>query len=314
MIQTPNNTSINTVDALYIKPNLAAIYLIKEGDDVALIDTGTHNSISQIQYQLEKRSVNWAHVKYIILTHIHLDHAGGASALMKLCPNASLVCHPLGARHMATPDALIASAMSVYGENRFKQMYGDISPINPARMIELDDNSTLTLGTRQLQFIDTPGHANHHYCIIDQQTNSIFTGDTLGISYPALNTHGQLFLFPSTTPTQFDPDALHQSIERVMSENPSTLYLTHYGAITPTPYLIAGLHEQIDDFVMLTQQVLDDDIIDKETALNQKITDYLLRRCLNNGCSLEPESIKKVLSMDAKLNTQGLLYWANKSP
>lgn len=313
MIQTPNNTSINTVDALYIEPKLAAIYIIKEGNDVALIDTGTHNSISQIQYQLEKMSVNWAHVKYIILTHIHLDHAGGASALMKLCPNASLVCHPRGARHMATPDALIASAISVYGKNKFRQMYGDISPISPERIIELDDNNTLTLGTRQLQFIDTPGHANHHYCIIDQQTNSIFTGDTLGISYPALNTHGQLFLFPSTSPTQFNPDALHQSIERVMSETPSTLYLTHYGAITPTAYLIAGLHEQIDDFVMLTQQVLDDDIDDKETVLKEKILNYLVQRCLNNGCLLAPELINQVLSMDAKLNAQGLVHWANKT-
>ena len=174
------SSDIFTIDALYHQPELASIHLIRSNDRIAIVDTGTQYSVPQIKDGLEKLGLGFEHVDYIILTHIHLDHAGGASTLMDLCLNASLIVHPRGARHMADPSKLIAGASAVYGEQEFARLYGEITPIDSARMLQPSDGDTINLAGRPLRFIDTPGHASHHHCIIDEQSNSVFTGDTLG--------------------------------------------------------------------------------------------------------------------------------------
>jgi len=308
MIQTHADSDIYTIDALYYKPLLASIHLIVSQGRVALIDTGTQYSISQVSDSLTELNINLSHIDYIILTHIHLDHAGGASALMALCDNATLVVHPKGARHMVDPSKLVAGASAVYGEDEFTKLYGTITPIDEKRILQPADGDSIELAGRRLTFIDTPGHANHHHCIIDEQTRSIFTGDTMGVGYPALRNQQHAFVAPTTTPVQFNPQALHASIDRIMSHNPSTLYLTHYGALTPSLRIVAGLHEQIDDFVVLTEQAAEADD-EFEPQLVDSITDYLVRRCLNEVDGIDENLAKQWLSLDAKLNAQGLAFW-----
>ncbi len=302
-------SNIYTVDALYFKNDLAAIHLIRSGDRLCIIDTGTQYSVPYVKQAIEQLGLSFDHVDYIILTHIHLDHAGGASALMHVCPNAELIVHPKGARHMVDPSKLINGTIAVYGEDKFKELYGQINPIDAARVIEVKDAQTLHWADRPLHFIDTPGHASHHHCIIDQQTGSAFTGDTLGISYPALRDKDNAFLMPTTTPVQFNPDALHRSIDKVMSFQPTTLYLTHYSAISPTAHMIAGLHEQIDDFVMLTQQAAEQDNAPFETQLTDSIQHYLIRRCMNELPGLNADTVHQWVGLDAELNAQGLAFW-----
>ena len=308
MLRSIPKSNIYTVDALYYQPELASIHLIRSENRIAIIDTGTQYSLPQIESALSQLGLSYDHVDYIILTHIHLDHAGGAGALMSRCKNASLVVHPKGARHMIDPNKLVTGAKAVYGATEFTKLYGEITPIEASRIRQPSDGDTLELAGRPLTFIDTPGHANHHHCIVDSQTNSVFTGDTLGVGYRALRNQHSAFIMPTTTPVQFDPVAMHQSIDKVMSYDPKTLYLTHYSDLTPSSSLIAGLHEQIDDYVMLTQQVADQDG-DFAQDLSIKLNDYLIRRCLNQVEGISEEVARHWIHLDAGLNAQGLVYW-----
>jgi len=314
MLETLKNSGIYTVDSLYYEPELASIHLVRANDKIAIIDTGTQYSVPQVSEALTKLGLSYAHVDYIILTHIHLDHAGGASALMHLCDNAKLVVHPRGAKHMADPSKLIAGASAVYGEDEFKKLYGTITPIDAERMLQPSDGETIDFEGRPLIFIDTPGHASHHHCIVDPQSNSVFTGDTLGVGYRALRTADHAFIAPTTTPVQFNPEALHASIDKVMAYSPETLYLTHYSAVKPNARMIAGLHEQIDDFVVLTQKVFESGDASTsgrapESELGKEITEYLVRRCLNEIDGLDEATARHWLKLDANLNAQGLAFW-----
>ncbi|GAA6137869.1 MBL fold metallo-hydrolase [Arenicella sp. 4NH20-0111] len=303
------DSNIYTVDALYYQEQLASIHIIRDGDRLSIIDTGTQFSVPQLKTAIDALGLSFDNVDYIILTHIHLDHAGGASSLMALCSNAELVVHPKGARHMIDPSKLVAGAMAVYGDTEFNRLYGTIGKIDPSRVIQPQDGETLPWKTRPLTFIDTPGHANHHHCIIEHESNAIFTGDTLGIGYRALRSEGHAFVMPTTTPVQFNPEALHHSIDKVMEYNPDTLYLTHYSALTPNQRMISGLHEQIDDFVMLTQQAAEGDEASFETRLASSITEYLVRRCSNELPTVDKTVIDKWIGLDANLNAQGLAFW-----
>ena len=310
MLQTLPDSNIFTVDALYYEPELASIHLVRSQDRIAIIDTGTQYSVPQVYKALEQLGLNYSHVDYVILTHIHLDHAGGAGALMNLCDNAQLVVHPKGARHMVDPSKLVAGASAVYGAEEFQKLYGEILPIAADRIIQPTDGETIDFAGRPLLFIDTPGHASHHHCIIDAQTNSAFTGDTLGLSYKALRLGEQAYMMPTTTPVQFNPEALHASIDKVMSYQPSTLYLTHYSAVKPSSRNIAGLHEQIDDFVRITAQAADKDG-DLEANITQELTEYAVRRCLNELTGIDETQVRHWVKLDVELNAQGLAFWWN---
>ena len=305
------DSNIFTVDSLYHEPELAAIHLVREQDKIAIVDTGTQYSVPEVGAALALLWLDYSNVELIILTHIHLDHAGGASALMQLCQNAQLVVHPKGARHMAAPEKLVAGAISVYGEEAFKELYGEITPIDPARTLVPLDGERIDMGNRSFRFIDSPGHASHHFCIVDQQTNSIFTGDTLGIAYQALRDPDHAFIMPTTTPVQFNPEALHNSIDKIMALQPDYLYYTHYSALKPSARNIAGLHEQIDDYVMLTQQVAEQHTDDLEQKLGVEIYDYLVRRAKNELTTVSDAVIEHWLKLDSQLNAQGLAFWWN---
>jgi len=303
-----SHSGIYCIDAGYYKPQLASIHLIHSQGRIAIVDTGTNYSIPEVSTLLTQLGLNYLHVDYIILTHIHLDHAGGASKLMRLCKNAQLVVHPKGARHMHDPTKLIEGTKAVYGEQAYKKLYGDINSIELTRIIQSEDEQNLNLADRPLSLIHTPGHADHHHCIVDHHSNSVFTGDTLGVSYSALRNESHSFVMPTTTPVQFNPLALHKSIDKVMSYQPQTLYLTHYSALIPSSRIIAGLHEQIDDFVMLTDKAADsgNNLL---STLEHDITEYLVRRCLNEIDSISETTAREWITLDARLNAQGLVYW-----
>ena len=305
---TATNYDIYTIDALYLKPKIASIHLLRSQNRIAIIDTGTQYSIKQINRSLTELGLSYDRVDYIILTHVHLDHAGGASALMKLCKNAQLIVHPKGARHMSDPSKLIAGTVAVYGEAEYKNLYGEITPIDADRIIQPTDGETIDFNGRPLTFIDTPGHANHHHCIIDEQTKSIFTGDTMGVAYRALRNDDHAFVMLSTTPVQFDPVALHESIDKVMSYEPETLYLTHYSSLTPSAKIVAGLHEQIEDYVSLTEQAAGAGE-KMASVLSKNLTEYCTRRCLNELQNFDEQTARDWVHMDAKLNAQGLAFW-----
>ena len=294
---------ITCIDALYIQPQVASIYLLRQAEEVAIIETGTFHSVPNVLATLSQLDIAASQVKYVIPTHVHLDHAGGASEMMKHFEQATLIIHPNGARHMADPQKLIAGTRAVYGEEKFDRLYGSIEPIPEARTLVAEDLASFEVGGRELIFFDTPGHARHHFCIFDQHSGGVFTGDTFGISYAPMK-QLERGLIPTTPPTQFDPPALHASISRIMSFGPERLYLTHYGEFVNPADQMSSFNRWVDDYVDLCSDISPDSD-DFEMLLNLGLQD----RVLNGLDSDDKELLSKVLQADLKLNAQGLAHW-----
>ena len=301
---------ISVIDSEYYSKDFAAIYLLKQKNKVIIIETGTNYSVPYVKEALSQIGLSFSDVSYVIPTHVHLDHAGGAGLLMMQCQNAALVVHPRGARHLIDPSKLVAGAKAVYGENKFKEYYGEIFPIDANRVIEANDNFILDFDGRELRFIDTPGHARHHFCIWDKATKSMFTGDTFGISYRDLDHQDELYILPSTSPVQFDPEALIQSINRIMEFKPERVCLTHFSAIKPTKKATNKLIESIHFVSNLAIKYADKN--DSESIIYKKMMDYFLEG-LNEIGFQNNDYAKDRLSLDVLINTQGLIYWQKNS-
>ncbi len=302
---------ITTIDTGYCRPGFDASHLLIEKDQAALVDAGTVFSVPRLLRVLGDKGIAYEAVRYVMVTHVHLDHAGGAGALLYHLPNAQLVVHPRGAPHMIDPAKLIAGATAVYGEKRFRDLYGDVVPVAAERVIEAADNFELMFNGRPLLFLDTPGHARHHYCIYDAASRGVFSGDTFGLSYRDFDSGAGPFIFPTTTPVQFDPEALHASIERLLSFNPERMYLTHYGCVKNLPRLAAQLHGMIDDFVGLAR-VAATVGEDRHAVLVAGLNRMLVSALQAHGCSLAATKLSELLAVDVELNAQGLEIWLDK--
>ena len=299
------------LDAEYLQAGIASVYLLIEGDECAIIETGTCHTVPYVFDALAKHGLTEDAVRYVIPTHVHLDHAGGVGLLMQNCPNAELIVHPFGARHMIDPAKLSAGARSVYGDEAFERLYGELIPVGADRVIEAPDNFEIMFGARTLFFYDTPGHAKHHFCIHDDKSNTVFSGDTFGIAYPQIQVGEDPLIFVTTTPVQFDPIAMKSSIERLLMINPNAFNLTHYGQVKPSEKVAAQLNDSIDAFVEIATDCRDltDNRIE---SIDQKIQQYLLGQYRKLGGDQSDEYCLKVVAMDSKLNAQGLDFWLSK--
>jgi len=300
-------------DAGYVRPVLAAIHLIVEDGRVALIDTGSNDALPNALAALGRLGLTTAAVDHVILTHIHLDHAGGAGRMMAYFPNARLVVHPRGARHMADPARLVAGVIQVYGAEYVSRVYGEIVPIPPERIIEAPDGHVISLAGRELLCLDTPGHARHHNCIVDRRTGGIFSGDMFGLSYREHDVNGRQFIFPTTTPTQFDPVAMHASIDRLLSFKPDSIYLTHYGRVGDIPKLGSDLRRRLDDIVGIAREVGGTGA-ERHSEIKRKLTEYLLAELNQHGCPLPVAHALDIWETDLELNAQGLEAWLDNLP
>ena len=298
------------VDTGFIRPLFDASHLIVENDRAAFVDVATSYSVPRLLAALAERGLEPADVDYLILTHVHLDHGGGAGALMRQLPTARLVVHPRGARHVIDPRKLIAGASAVFGEEAVRRGYGDVLPVDADRVVEAPDGFTLEVGGRTLEFIDSPGHARHHVCIWDEASRSWFTGDTFGLAYPELAGENGVFIFPTTTPVQFEPEALEASINRMLERKPRAMLLTHYSQVTNVERLAGLLLEQVEAFVEMGRAA--DGRPDRGTRLRAEVGEYLFSRATDHGCPLPPDDLREFLSHDVELNAQGLEVWLDR--
>lgn len=298
---------IAAIDTEYVRPMLDASHLIAQDGRAAFVDTGTNHGVPLLLRALGEQDIDVGDVDFVILTHIHLDHAGGAGMLMRELPNARCVVHPRGARHMANPEKLIAGTEAVYGVEQTREMYGVIQPIDASRLLVPDDEQWIGLNGRELQILYTEGHARHHYCIADPASGSVFTGDSFGISYREFDTDLGEFIFPTTTPIHFDPVEAHRAIDRIMACEPAQLFLTHYSRVRDLNRLAGDMHRGIEDFVELAKRHARHD--DRTACIQRAMFDYFLERLQDHGFAGGRDESWNLLAPDVTLNTQGLEYW-----
>jgi len=208
------------------------------------------------------------------------------------------------------PTLLVAAAKGVYGEAKFLEDYGDVVGIPAERVAAALDGETIKVGSRTLEFLHTPGHALHHVCIADRDAEIVFTGDTFGVSYRELDTAAGEFIFPTTSPSQFDPEQLRASIDRILALGPKAAYLTHYGPVRRVDKLAGDLHAHLDAFVCIAESVADEpDRVDRIDAL---MFDHLSERLDVHGHGGGDAERHAVLDGDVALNAAGLDAWLTR--
>jgi glyoxylase-like metal-dependent hydrolase (beta-lactamase superfamily II) len=309
------NHGIHTIDTGFVRPRFDAAYLVIENGRGAFIDCGTNYAVPRMLEALDEVGLAPEDVDWLVLTHVHLDHAGGAGELLVHLPNAKVVVHPRGARHMIDPTVLWAGASAVYGEAVMLETYGRLRPIPAERVVEAPDGHVVELAGRPLLCLDTPGHAKHHFCVYDKRANVCFTGDTFGLSYRELDTAKGPFILPTTSPVQFDPVALHASIERLIALKPAAMYLTHYGPVEDVERLAADLHVQIDAMVGIAQaaQAGSAGKEERHVALKEALAGLYAGRAAAHGYTGAHDALLEIIGMDVELNAQGLGVWLDSS-
>ncbi|NNF67568.1 MAG: MBL fold metallo-hydrolase [Gammaproteobacteria bacterium] len=308
---TEVGNGITAIDTLYVRPNMDASHLIISEGEAAYVDTGTSHSVTSLLQTLHDKKLAPDSVRYIFLTHIHLDHAGGAGVLSQSLPNAKVVVHPRGAPHMIDPGRLIAGSKAVYGDELYRQLYGEIMPVDQEKIQLAEDGDVFPLGDRAFTTIHTPGHALHHYCLVDESSRIVFSGDTFGISYREFDTDNGAFIFPTTTPVHFDPLQLQNSIDRIMSYRPEVIYLTHYSRVSDTlGWLAADLHRAIDAFVAIAERW--EHMSDRSARIRNDMFDWLSHKLDEHGYTGSAAERHRLLDPDIDLNTQGLEVWMQR--
>jgi glyoxylase-like metal-dependent hydrolase (beta-lactamase superfamily II) len=299
---------ISAIDSGYLRPMLDAIHLIVESERAAIVDTGTNYSVPRVLEALAAKGLTPEQVDWVILTHIHLDHAGGAGLLMSMLPNARLTVHPRGARHMADPSKLVAGTVAVYGKEATRQMYGDILPVARERILETPHESSISLNGREFVFLDTPGHARHHVAVRDGKSGHIFAGDVFGLSYRELDQDGRQFIFPTSSPVQFDPGPYHHSIDLILGCKPEAVYLTHYSKVRDVAGKAPILHRLVDAHAELGLRERKAGV-SRQSRLKDGVQALLLEEARRFGSRLPEEKILEVYGADIGLNAQGLVAW-----
>ena len=268
--------AVHLVDCDYAGlPGSAAAYIVTHDDGAMIIETNTARATDRILAALGGLDLTPADVTHVIITHVHLDHAGGASAL------------------------LVASATQVYGTAVFSELYGTIDPIDPNRVETMDDEETLIIGGHTLRFLHTRGHANHHFCIVDEAEEAIFTGDSFGIRYPGL----QGVIFPSTSPTDFDAALAVESVERIVQSGAKEAWLTHFGVVRDLSSAGATLIGQLRAYGELVDRA--DDSGAEGDALQAMCSAFVDQFFADLVPGATTDQIA-LLDVDRSLNAQGL--------
>jgi len=307
----PLGNGVYLVDTLYLRPGLAASHLVVDDAHAAFVDTGAAPAAPRLLAALDQLGIAREQVDYLFLTHVHLDHAGGAGQLIQALPNARAVLHPRGAPHLIDPTRLVAGSIQVYGEALYRQLYGELIPIPAERVVIAEDRQRIALGSRTFEFIDAPGHAKHHHCPIDLDYREVYSGDNFGICYRDFDTARGPFMLPTTTPVQFDPDALHATIDRLMSYRPQRILQTHFGPVTDLERLAADLHAALIELVRIAREHAR--APDRRERIEADMFRYFSARLDEHGYPGDLARRHELLDDDVRLNAAGLEVWLDRA-
>lgn len=305
------NLNISIIDSGLIREHFAGTYVLENSGEVAIVEVSTSHAVDNIINSLKNLNIQKSDVKYIFVTHIHLDHAGGAGKLIKELPNAKLIVHPSGFKHMVDPSNLISGAIAVYGEEVVKKDYGDIIPIPKERIITCNDGEKFYIGNRILTTIFTPGHARHHISIFDSETMGIFSGDSMGLSYPEMTVDGRQFYQPTTTPTAFEYSSMLNSIDKMMDMKPRYIFFTHYGYSDKPEHVASQIRKRLKDYRTMVESLKIYSSSELK-RLENKLKDYYIKESRQHGAKLSEPEIATLFSIDIALNAMGLIIWKQR--
>ncbi|MCB2223912.1 MAG: MBL fold metallo-hydrolase [Actinobacteria bacterium] len=236
---TPLGHDLYLVDGhMHGEPERLACYVFDTPERV-VVECGPSSSLGSLLDALDELGID--DVATLAVTHIHLDHAGGAGHFAARYPGARVAVHPAGARHLAEPSRLWASASRVWGEEHMASLWGPMEPIDPERLLVVDEGDRIPLGGgRSIEVMATPGHARHHVVYLDDTTGGAFVGDAVGIAFP----HGHM-VQPVTPPPDFDPVLVTRQLRRLAERDPGFLGFAHYGPEPAVQESLAQAEERL---------------------------------------------------------------------
>ena len=288
--------------------NRTGTYVIQE-EALTLIETGPSPSVKYIKAGLAALGHALDEIKYIIVTHIHLDHAGGAGLLLRECPNATIIVHPRGERHLINPKKLAAGARAVYGDS-FSELFDPIVPIPEDRLLVKGEGDILEIGPNcTLEFWDTPGHAKHHISIYDPISNGMFTGDTVGVRYEQLVPNGVDLFLPSTSPNHFNPNDMEASIKRIRDKNLDRIYFGHFGM---TQNIEEALN-QVQSWLEVFMEVGEQTVIEGKgyDVISQRLLTKIQEHLREKGIPDEHE-VYILINLDLQVGSLGIIDYFKK--
>ncbi|HZG59934.1 MAG TPA: MBL fold metallo-hydrolase [Anoxybacillus sp.] len=289
-------------------------YVLHE-EELTIIETSASPSIPYLLKGLEALGLEAKNIKNIIVTHIHLDHAGGVGLLLEQCPNANVFVHPKGRRHLADPSRLIQGAKAVYGD-KFDELFNPILPVPEERLFAMEDGDTLQIGeNRTLTFFHTPGHANHHFSIYDSWSNGVFTGDTVGVFYPQLLEYGLEFYLPSTSPNQFNPEAMLNSAARLENLNIDRVYFGHFGMSENPRAVFEQLKQWLPKFVEVGERITKENpnaSFEEKTAATSRGLFEMVRAFLDERHISREAEVYEIIRLDLNVCAMGIVDYLQK--
>jgi glyoxylase-like metal-dependent hydrolase (beta-lactamase superfamily II) len=242
---------IRAIDTnMFGRDRLTSAYLV-DADQPAIVETGPTTSVDAVREGLSALGIGASDLAHIVVTHIHLDHAGGAGALAAHYPEATVWVHERGAPHLADPDRLVSSAGRIYGPERLLELFGPVHPVPTERLRAVADGDRVSLGNRTLDVLYTPGHAGHHVALIDDRTRAVFVGDAMGIFLPDVRV-----LRPATPPPEFDLELAVQSVERIREAGPSAVLFSHFGPDREVDELCDLAIDRLQRWTSVTEEAL----------------------------------------------------------
>jgi glyoxylase-like metal-dependent hydrolase (beta-lactamase superfamily II) len=302
----PLAAGLDYVDLLFLgRPDIIATAILRGADGVALIDPGPSTTIETLRLSLKHKGIALADVRQLLLTHIHLDHAGATGTLVRENPAIEVVVHERGAPHMADPAKLLASATRLYGEADMQRLWGEFLPVPRSNLRALQGGETLVAGGRELDVAYTPGHASHHVSYFDRASRVAFVGDTAGIRRGP-----GTYVMPPTPPPDIDLEIWRESEARILAWDPDTLFLTHFGPFHGARLQFQQLRENIEAWNRIVQRLIADPGLSEE-ARQQTFVDEAFRELRRSVGEQEAEQYGRAGRLD--YSWQGLArYWRKR--
>jgi glyoxylase-like metal-dependent hydrolase (beta-lactamase superfamily II) len=303
----PVADGITAIDTFYGgRERYTAAYLL-EAERPAIVETGPTTSADHVVAGLARLGVGVRDLAHVVVTHIHLDHAGGVGRIARTFPGATIWVHARGAPHLADPTKLIASATRLYGPAQMSRLFGPVEPVDPDRLRALSDGDRIELGGRTLEVLDTPGHASHHVALADSRTGAVFSGDVLGIHVPDLPV-----LRPATPPPDFDVQLMLASIERVRERaRGGTILFSHFGPVAEVDRICDLAASRTQAWAGVVRDALErTDDLDEIVALLEREA----RRDVETGAQAQIDLARFETLSSIRMNAMGIVrYWKKRA-